>query len=253
MLRGARDYMLGRVRRSIRTFAESQIRRPGTGLVRWQLGRRGRWVVQRPGGPCGEAGVEVLGDLVGGELGALVGDGVAEGDDAAAACGEAAPGGGGDGCVLDPDGDDGGAGAADDEADAWAEGEECAWWAFDAAFGEEAEDAAGFEVCDGFAEAVAAAGLPIDEDDLGEVPCPFEGWGAHVFGHDEADEAARGGLEEDGVEACGVVGDEDGVAEGFGGQCASDFEAVDEDGVELCGAPGEAGLDVAARVVEDPA
>lgn len=90
----------------------------------------------------------------------------------------------------------------------------------------------------------------VDEDDPGPVPEFVEPGDFHVLGHEPADLESAGGLDEDGVHACGVVGDDDEGAWGFGFgdvRFPIDAEAVDEAGVDLHDADDDAGEDVIAR------
>lgn len=157
---------------------------------------------------------------------------------------------------LDDDGQDDGAGAFDDHADAATEGHDASRGSFDAPFGEDAERPAALQVAKGLARAHALAAGAVDEDDAGPAPEPLAPGVAHVLGHEPADLEGTDGLDEDGIDAGGVVGDDDDGAslrerpEVF---AADDTEAVDETGVDLEEAVDDPGFEVAPRVVEEPA
>jgi len=137
------------------------------------------------------------------------------------------PGGGGVGRAGDDGGDDGCGGGAGEESDAGVEGEECALWSFEACLGEDADASALLEVFDGLFEPVGSWVVAVDEDDVAELPEPFELWEAHVGGHDPSDlEAWARGLDEDGVDAGGVVGGDDERRAGVEGAGAAGGEVL---------------------------
>lgn len=208
-----------------------------------------------PAGPRLEADPEIACDLVGLERGGET-DRRHDRETGAGAAKKASPCVFGDGSALDEDREDGSAGSTDKQAQAGLEGEEVAGRALDATLGKDAEDAPGGDVPDGLAEAgrLGFAGA-IDEDDAEPLPDGFEGLDAHVAGHDPSDLEGKGDLDEEGIDTCGVVRDND---EAFGTGCGDvlatmDTEAKDDPCVGPHGPPDEPCEGGGARAAQERA
>lgn len=157
------------------------------------------------------------------------------------------------GRALDDDGEDDGAGTFDDHAHAATEGHDSSWRSFDATLGKDAEHAALLEVAERLTRTHAFATGPVHEDDVGPAPEPLAPGMSHVLGHEPSDLEGAGRLDEDGVDAGGVVGNDDDRASRrkfTDVLTADDAETMNEPGVDLEEAVDDPGLEVTPWVVE---
>lgn len=157
--------------------------------------------------------------------------------------------------AIDEHGQDARARFTNQKPEAWIERENLLWRSFEPTFGEDPEHATELEVIERATQPHALLLAAADEDDFFPAPEPLEAWLAHVVSHDPTDLEGADGLDQNRVDAGGVVGNDDQRA---WRACvwdmilSIDLEAVDEANVQAPHAVEHAGLEVAAGVIVNP-
>lgn len=157
--------------------------------------------------------------------------------------------------AIDEHGQDARARFTNEKPEAWIERQNLLWRSFEPAFGEDPEDATLLEVLERVTQTHALLLAATYEDYFFPAPEPLEAWLAHVVGHDPTDLEGADGLDQNRVDAGGVIGNDDQRswrARVWDMILSNDFETVDHAHVEASDAVEHPGLEVATGVVVNP-